>query len=124
MKRLTEKEVNACGIETGFYSVKNGESNNYILDNLNNPRNLNKMFLAKQKLGHLEDLEEELGIDLITLFKALRCGIWIYDNGSPFFTSRIKLSWHLDSIYCDTSDTNVLLREYGKTWALTKEELE
>ena len=79
---------------------------------------------AIDKLGQLEDLEEELGIELITLFKALKNGIWIYDNGSPFFTSRIKLSWHLDAIYCDTSDTYVLLKDYGKTWALTKEELE
>ena len=28
------------------------------------------------KLGKLEDIEEELGVDLITLFKALRNGIW------------------------------------------------
>ena len=69
-------------------------------------------------------LEQELGIDLITLFKALKHGIWIYDDGNPFFTSIIKLSMHLGAIYCFTSDIYVLLRDYGKTWALTKEELE
>ena len=75
------------------------------------------------KLGQLEDIEEELGIELLTLFKALKNGIWIYDNGNPFFTSRIKLVMQLDAIHCSISDIEVLLKDYGKTWALTKEEL-
>lgn len=69
-------------------------------------------------------IEEKLGIDLVTLFKALKNGIWIYDNGNPFFTSRIKLTMQLDAIHCSISDIEVLLKDYGKTWALTKEELE
>ena len=32
--------------------------------------------LAEEKLCQLEDIEEEIGIDLITLFKALKNGVW------------------------------------------------
>lgn len=32
---------------------------------------------CSQKLGKIEDFEEEVGIDLITLFKAAQQGIWI-----------------------------------------------
>ena len=45
----------------------------------------------KLKLGQYEDLEEELGIDLLTLFKALKDGIWIsLDN--VFFNTLIYKS--------------------------------
>ena len=33
--------------------------------------------MDKETIGELEDIEEELGIDLITLFKALKKGIWV-----------------------------------------------
>ena len=108
MKRLTEKEVNACGIETGFYSVKNGESNTYIHDNLGNPRNLNKMFVAKQKLGQLEDLEEALGIDLLTLFKALKEGVWLKDkNGNCRYAKITLLSQVKDTFGCSQEETEI-----------------
>ena len=95
------------------------------------------------KLGQLEDLEEELGIDLITLFKALKDGIW-----SRIFGEIEKITsdenchlvidrnsnpeddgfWILD--YYDIRDSRGVsihtwfINDYGKTWALTKEELE
>ena len=39
------------------------------------------------KLGQLEDIEEENGTDLITLFKALKQGAWFIDqrNKNKFF---------------------------------------
>lgn len=117
MKRLTEKN------EFGDYVGSNLLDDECLCRELSFDE-MNEMTECFNKLGKLEDLEEELGIDLVTLFKALKNGIWIYDDGNPYFTSRIKLSWHLDAIYCDTSDIYVLLKDYGKTWALTKEELE
>jgi hypothetical protein len=69
------------------------------------------------KFGELEDIEEELGIDLITLFKALKNGIYgkvgknIENILAPHF------SWHNKEIYI------FKIQDYGKTWALTKEEL-
>ena len=82
------------------------------------------------KLGQLEDIEEEIGIDLITLFKALKNGIyWKDDNGKFYyfnlkdsvldFNEKMIVDNPIDDVYGET----FLLKEYGKTWALTKEEL-
>lgn len=82
------------------------------------------------KLGQLEDIEEEIGIDLIILFKALKNGIyWKDDNGKFYyfdlkgsvldFNEKMIVDNPIDDVYGET----FLLKEYGKTWALTKEEL-
>ena len=54
------------------------------------------------KLGELEDLEEELGISLPILFKALKDGIWfIYDDFKEDFTKRPRLYYSDDfKCYC------------------------
>ena len=97
--------------------------------------------LATNKLGVLEDIEEELGIDLITLFKALKDGINVYYEGEERyqFHNNLRLEYHktlgwgLVDIYgsiCRNDMPMKLdmefyeLKDYGKTWALTKEELE
>ena len=97
--------------------------------------------LATNKLGRLEDIEEELGIDLITLFKALKDGINVYyeDEERYQFHNNLRLEYHktlgwgLVDIYgsiCRNDMPMKLemefyeLKDYGKTWALTKEELE
>ena len=93
-------------------------------------------YLANQKLGQLEDIEEELGIDLITLFRALYCGIWIkgrenyeteYDpvpcltnNGSKGWCFIINEQFEMTCLAIDY----IYIKDYGKTWALTKEEIE
>ena len=81
----------------------------------------------ENELKQYKDIEEELGIDLITLFKALKNGIWIYDtNGikmsTDLFTNGLTFN------YCEQPsiqyyDRLFYLKDYGKTWALTKEEL-
>lgn len=94
------------------------------------------------KLGQLEDIEEELGIDLITLFKALKNGIWskkgdkvekieITDNlhlvldcnGSTDKTNYWILDYYDMNSNRTESIDNWWIDDYGKTWALTKEEL-
>ena len=92
-----------------------------------------------------EDIEEELGIDLVTLFKAFcegSCGaIWmfvqndyneIYKKGliKPFAINHFarkpnKKSFYL-SVYDSLTYKNYIvdIKDYGKTWALSKEELE
>ena len=80
------------------------------------------------KLADLEDIEDELGIDLITLFKALK---------QKFIYNKVKikielLGLHIKSnelyLYGFVEDTThavyLSLKDYGKTWALSKEELE
>ena len=102
-------------------------------------------------LGYYEDIEEELGVDLITLFKALKNGIWskggfyedqIADKPTFIANPEIKLcSYYSESdenyniivneekVWCIyTYDYEVMVRQtrlkdYGKTWALTKKEL-
>lgn len=72
------------------------------------------------KLHDLEDIEDELGIDLIILFKALNDGIYYCDKT---YTVDEKLYITNGEIYNYARDKWVYLKDYGKTWALTKEEL-
>ena len=80
------------------------------------------------KLSKLEDLEEELGIDLITLFKALKEGIYCIDFDNQdirkfkaplcFNSTSKQFYWYGNNIgYPD-------LKDYGKIWALDRSELE
>ena len=119
--------------------------------------------LLNRKLGQLEDIEEELGIDLITLFKALKNGFYakvkLYEtvrlhehiyNGDELancfefkrkeigekvvFLKKPKLGHDLTYMYGYSKDYTQSngktceliiceLKDCGKTWALTKEEL-
>ena len=86
------------------------------------------------KLGQLEDIEEELGIDLITLFKAFLYGVYYFMDGTQLTKdyvylidnyisvgTREQLSYSFITIF----ERQILsLNDYGKTWALTREELE
>lgn len=83
---------------------------------------------ARLKLGKLEDLEKQLGIDLITLFKALKNEIYlVYENT---IVKSIGISI-LEECLCATVGLKngihtakvCYFKDYGKTWALTKEEL-
>lgn len=74
------------------------------------------------KLGQLEDIEEELGIDLITLFKALKEGFYFKDDFGDIIHFEKELLQSL--IKGKVHDLKKELKDYGKTWTLTKEELE
>ena len=90
------------------------------------------------KLGQLEDIEEELGIDLITLFKALKGRIYsihpkmrkicliifhvFYYCGNQWVIGCHSMEWNAEENSCDNWDC--FLKDYGKTWALTREEIE
>lgn len=85
------------------------------------------------KLGKLEDLEEELGIDLITLFNALKGRI--YAEAYHYKTEEKSIidfeeprliyydEWCLTGT-CGTFSYCVALKDYGKTWSLRREDLE
>lgn len=82
---------------------------------------------ALDKLGQLEDVEDELGIDLITLFKALKnAGVYV-KNG---FTEDTAIKMRSFQICGDDSGITIWSRirlnakDYGITWALTRKELE
>ena len=90
---------------------------------------------AIDKLGQLEDIKEELGIDLVTLFKALKDGIWFKDEDGDIVNEEITyadkqcLTWvgytlsAFGTGYPDIKE-HFYYKDYGKTWALTREELE
>lgn len=87
---------------------------------------------AENKLGQLEDIEEELGIDLITLFKALTEDVYIKQGRKIIkvetppvllnFDGEYRFEWHYEKL--ENSFEQLSISQYGKTWALTKEELE
>ena len=82
----------------------------------------------------LEDIEEEIGIDLITLFKALKNGCFAKETfdyigrkqTQIIFTEFTQLYYtdDLDDYLIHIRTRDYYLKDYGKTWALTKEELE
>lgn len=78
--------------------------------------------LAK-KLGQYEDIDEKLGIDYVTLAKALDEGF--YDHNGKYVDPVLYCGasgWYLcdrDDIYGD----RYYLKDYGTTWFLTKGEL-
>ena len=93
------------------------------------------------RLEEYRKIEEELGMDLITLFKALKDGINVYyeDIERYQFHNNLRLEYHktlgwgLVDIYGSICRNNMPmklemefyeLKDYGKIWALTKEELE
>ena len=90
--------------------------------------------VATNKLGRLEDIEEELGINLIKAVELCKQ----VNNKKVVYT---KERWGIDTIkIIDELDIELFnhrlyknfggvyvsldLYDYGKTWALTKEELE
>lgn len=89
---------------------------------------------AIEKLGQLEDLEEEFGLDFITLFKALKYGVyyytsqnqlthdyvWLYDNYVSA-SVRDKLSYSLLTCF---QKQILSFEDYGKTWSIYMEVLE
>lgn len=85
--------------------------------------------LATNKLGKLEDIEEELGIGLITYFK-IKVGIQVYSTLTidddliidNIFGSGKYTLYHIVPRY-SKSGFFVGLDEYGRNWALTEEEL-
>lgn len=88
---------------------------------------LNKGWFTK--LGKLEDLEEELGIDLITLFKALKEDIYYNDCGKIIKVQVLGISPMRENKFClecyyDFKKFRVDTNDYGTKWSLRKEDLE
>jgi len=90
------------------------------------------------KLGQLEDIEDELGIDLITYLKVMMDRVIYVKGKEPEWggvgtKKDIEQYWveyfskdMLEVKYGKDSDSHFIknpLKTYGKTWALTKEEL-
>ena len=79
------------------------------------------------KLGVLEDIEDELELDLITLFKVLKQR-FVYDKDQVKI-ELLGLHIKSDELYLYGFVENTMqavylrLKDYGKTWTITKEKL-
>ena len=97
------------------------------------PREIGKTLIAVaiNELREYKSIEEELGIDLMTLIKALKNGIYssFVDSSNKRIilkSNKVLLLKTLDGLDCffeDNDERVLLFSDYGKTWALTKEEL-
>ena len=81
-----------------------------------------------KKLSQLEDIEEEIGIDLVTREKALQNGAWYKSHSRGIvFCSFVRVVGKGKALELkENQRTSTLCAktcDYGKTWALTKEEL-
>lgn len=80
------------------------------------------------KLGKLEDLEEEIGCSLEVIFKAIKNGIYYKNNARKtiyikvYFTTN---SYKTEFVLRDLNDDYALLsRNYKKTWWLKEDRSE
>lgn len=80
------------------------------------------------KLQYLEDIEEEIGVDFITLVKMLKNDVYINDGGivdeiGNIYTAQVKSIEHWP-VWGFTAGDNVeyAFKDRGRTWALSKEE--
>ena len=121
--RLTEKGLdikpNGIGYLERYQKLSQLED---ILEkyNIDSPELLDLDLKTCHKLVYeYGQLEEELGIDLITLFKAISCGAYQKGKDGMLDFNDCKLLYKRIQI----GNTVHWLSNYGKTWALTKEEL-
>ncbi len=123
--RLTRKYKNSYNVDEYYTNGKISSGIVYIDDNKNFTN------ACIDKLGQLEDIEDEIGIDLIVLVKAVKNGIWykndfneicycekpyLYFDQAPAIC---KFFLRVSGLFRD----DLTLKRYGRTWALTKEEL-
>ena len=118
MNRLTNKDC--WKYEDFVFSYRNRETMQSGTD-----------FAMYVKLKSLEDLEEEIGVDFITLVKMLKDDIYINDSGivdeiGNIYKEKVKSIEHWPvwgfSVGENEMKTFYAFKERGKTWALDKEE--
>ena len=118
MNRLTNKDC--WKYEDFVFSYRNRETMQSGTD-----------FAMYVKLKSLEDLEEEIGVDFITLVKMLKDDVYINDGGivneiGNIYKEKVKSIEHWPiwgfSVGNDEMKTFYAFKDRGKTWALDKEE--
>lgn len=119
MGRLTDKDC--WKYEDFVFSYRNRETMQSGTD-----------FAMYVKLKSLEDLEEEIGVDFITLVKMLKDDVYINDGGivneiGNIYKEQVKSIehwpvWGFTAGDDDEMKTLCAFKDRGKTWALDKEE--
>ena len=121
MYRLNKEQI--INIATEFDELGFRASN--LCDEETNSRMIKDIHKALNELIELKDIEEELDFDLIILLKALMNGIYVTDDGYRGYDIIYSLgyrknSWGFKTYY---RELELSFSDYGKIWALTKEEL-
>ena len=115
MIRLTNKDIN--WYNDFVFSLRN---------RLITTDEINDSIYLRLKL--LEDLEEDIGMSLLTLFKALKQKFVFHKENVKIEVLGIHIKSNELYLYGFAEDTThtiyLSLKEYGKTWTLTREELE
>ena len=119
MNRLTNKDC--WKYEDFVFSYRNRETMQSGTD-----------FAMYVKLKSLEDLEEEIGVDFITLVKMLKDDVYINDGGivgeiGNIYKEQVKSIEHWPVWGFTIGDDDEMkslcaFKDRGKTWALDKEE--
>lgn len=129
MEKLTKKEL-ANAIKTNTYI----EYNKSQYKEMPKPT-YEELYL---KVNAIEEIQEELGIPLEVLFKALKDGAYMKMNNKlwqcknlDFYYSICDKEYRLEAYsiiniekFETTYETSINIKDYGKTWSLTREELE
>ena len=86
------------------------------------------------KLGELEDIEEELGIELEIIFSALKYGVYYFNEQGQLIHDYVWLVNHYvtagvpEKIYFSfktlLENQTLLFEDYGKTWSVYKQTFE
>jgi hypothetical protein len=124
MKRVTEKGTKIRGFDIAaqmynkLYELEDIEEEYAIQDNNDLKQRLNSS-------DKYHELCDELGIDLVILFEALKNGVyvklWELNTNTPeIYSTRVTLNYPLLMV---ANSIGLAFKDYGKTWALTKEEL-
>ena len=123
------------------YKTDNGYEIRHYWNEKRNPNEPNKEIVAINKLCQLEDIEEELGVNLVRTFnayKTLKIGDYIFGkDGNKYRIEKIEkyddapflmtfyYAIQIKELERYTSRRYPFaLMEYGTEWALSKEELE
>ena len=118
MSRLTDKDC--YKYEDFCFNYRNRETMQSGTD-----------FAMYVKLKSLEDIEEEIGVDFITLVKMLKDDVYINDGGivgeiGNIYKEQVKSIEHWPiwgfTVGDDEMKTFYTFKDRGKTWALDKEE--
>ena len=83
--------------------------------------------LEYRKLWELENIEEKLGVDLILYLKmcVVPSDVYLKSEKGVLVLKNIKFAYVAGKFWAGSLiDTSLSPKEYGKTWAFTKEDLE
>lgn len=100
----------------------------YCNNSVGQTRRLQLIKKDLSRLKQLEDIEKEIGIDLITLVRLLKEPIYYLCLGPIAKAENFKVDLNEKAIVMNffmgnSYEVKLYFKDYGKEWALTREEL-